>query len=318
MAPVSGNGTVIGESRAMLHTVAKLHYEADLSQVQIAKQLGLSTATISRLLQRARAEGIVRLEVREMFSADELGEQVAQRLGLRQVVAVDAPAPGVAAAMAPPLMRMLMAAGLTGGSVLMVGWGRTVSAVIDAGLPSLPGVAVVPSTGGMQQHAQHFQSNEFSRRAAEVTGGVPHFIHAPYLPAPEALDLFLSDASVQASVALWERIDAAVVGIGQPYGLERPGSGGPADRDPALAPAAGDVVRHYFDEAGCIIDWNGEGRMIAVSCAQLRAAPLVVGLAAGETKVASIIGAARARLITALITDTRTAEAVLDRLATRD
>ena len=26
----------------MLHTVAKLHYESDMSQVQIAKQLGLS------------------------------------------------------------------------------------------------------------------------------------------------------------------------------------------------------------------------------------------------------------------------------------
>jgi DNA-binding transcriptional regulator LsrR (DeoR family) len=315
VAPVPGSGTVIGESRAMLHTVAKLHYEADLSQVQIARQLGLSTATISRLLQRARAEGIVRIEVREIFSADELGEQVARRLGLGQVVAVDAPGPGVAAAMAPPLARMLLAAGLGPRSVLMVGWGRTVSAVIDAGLPPLPGVAVVPSTGGMQQHAQHFQSNEFSRRAAEVTGGVPHFIHAPYLPAPEALDLFLSDASVQASVALWDRIDAAVVGIGQPYGLDRPGSGGPADRDPALAPAAGDVVRHYFDEAGRIIDWNGEGRMIAVSCAQLRAAPLVVGIAAGDTKVSSIIGAARAGLVKALVTDTRTAEAILDRLA---
>ncbi len=299
----------------MLHTVAKMHYQADLSQVQIARKLGLSTATISRLLQRARAEGIVRIEVRELFGADELGLRLAAQLGLRQVVVVDAPGPGVASAMAPPLSRMLAGLGLGRGSVLMVGWGRTVSAVIEAGLPPLPGVAVVPSTGGMQQHARHFQSNEFSRRAAEVTGGVPHFIHAPYLPAPEALDLFLSDPSVQASVALWDRIDAAVVGIGQPYGLERPGSGGPADRDPALAPAVGDVVRHYFDEDGRVIDWRGEGRMIAVSCAQLRATPLVVGLAVGDAKVPSIIGAARAGLVKALMTDTRTAEAVLDRLA---
>ncbi|TIP99597.1 MAG: sugar-binding transcriptional regulator, partial [Mesorhizobium sp.] len=32
----------------MLHTVAKLHYEADMSQVDIARRLGVSTATISR------------------------------------------------------------------------------------------------------------------------------------------------------------------------------------------------------------------------------------------------------------------------------
>ncbi|HBH63017.1 MAG TPA: transcriptional regulator, partial [Erwinia persicina] len=30
--------------------VAKLHYQSDMSQVDIAKKLGVSTATISRLL----------------------------------------------------------------------------------------------------------------------------------------------------------------------------------------------------------------------------------------------------------------------------
>lgn len=299
----------------MLHTVAKMHYIGEQSQVQIAKQLGLSTATISRLLQRARAEGIVRIEVRDVFAPDQLGAELARKLGLAQVEVVDAPASGALPALAAPLSRMLAAADLRAGNVLMIGWGRTVSAVIESGLPPMPGVQVVPSTGGMQQHAQHFQSNEFSRRAAEATGGVPNFIHAPYLPDPEVLDLFLADSSVQASVALWDRIDAAVVGIGQPYGLERPVSGGSAPVEPGLAEAAGDVVRHYFTSEGEVLDWRGEGRMISVSVAQLRAAKLVVGLAVGEAKVGSIIGAARARLITALVTDTRTAESLLDALA---
>jgi DNA-binding transcriptional regulator LsrR (DeoR family) len=297
--------------------VAKLHYEGEMSQVQIAKQLGFSTATISRLLQRARAEGIVRIEVRDIFAPDELGAQLAQKLGLAQVVVVDAPQSGVLPALALPLSRMLLAADLRKDSVLMIGWGRTISAVIEAGLPQLPGVKVVPSTGGMQQHAQHFQSNELSRRAAEATGGIPHFIHAPYLPAAEALDFFLADSSVQESVALWDRIDAAVVGIGLPYGLDRPTKGAPAHPDPDLADAAGDVVRHYFDLDGKVINWAGEGRMIAVTCQQLRATKLVIGIAVGETKTPSIIGAATAKLVTALITDTRTAETVLDTLAKR-
>lgn len=302
----------------MLHAVAKMHYIGELSQVQIAKQLGLSTATISRLLQRARAEGIVRIEVRDVFAPDQLGAELARKLGLAQVEVVDAPVSGALPALAAPLSRMLAAAELRAGNVLMIGWGRTVSAVIETGLPPMPGVQVVPSTGGMQQHAQHFQSNEFSRRAAEATGGVPNFIHAPYLPDPEVLDLFLADSSVQASVGLWDRIDAAVVGIGQPYGLERPASGASARVEPGLAEAAGDVVRHYFTADGQVLDWRGEGRMIAVSARQLRAAKLVVGLAVGEAKVRSIIGAARAKLITALVTDTRTAESLLDSLPAVD
>lgn len=302
----------------MLHAVAKMHYIGELSQVQIAKQLGLSTATISRLLQRARAEGIVRIEVRDVFAPDQLGAELARKLGLALVEVVDAPVSGALPALAAPLSRMLAAADLRAGNVLMIGWGRTVSAVIETGLPPMPGVQVVPSTGGMQQHAQHFQSNEFSRRAAEATGGVPNFIHAPYLPDPEVLDLFLADSSVQASVGLWDRIDAAVVGIGQPYGLERPASGASARVEPGLAEAAGDVVRHYFTADGQVLDWRGEGRMIAVSARQLRAAKLVVGLAVGEAKVRSIIGAARAKLITALVTDTRTAESLLDSLPAVD
>lgn len=301
----------------MLHTVAKLHYESDMSQVQIAKQLGLSTATISRLLQRARAEGIVRIEVRDIFAPDELGARLAGELGLKQVIVVDAPTTGALSALAPPLSKLLSAQGLGPGSVLMVGWGRTVSAIIENGFPSLPGVLVVPSTGGMSQHAQHFQSNEFARRAAEATGGVPHFIHAPYLPAPEVLDFFLADSSVQASVELWKRINVAVVGIGLPYNLERNAPGASDHSDADLADAAGDVVRHYFDGDGNVIDWAGEGQMIAVSCEQLRCIPVVIGIALGEQKAPSIIGASRAKLVNTLITDTRTAEVVLDVLAQR-
>ncbi|MFM2365395.1 MAG: hypothetical protein RIR95_2 [Pseudomonadota bacterium] len=315
MSGASIDGTVIGENRALLHTVAKLHYEAEMSQVQIAKQLGLSAATISRLLHRARVEGIVRIEVRDILAPDQLGAKLSKALGLEQVVVVDAPQNGVLQALAVPLSHMLLGAGLRKGSVLMIGWGRTVSAVIETGLPPLPGVEIVPSTGGMQQHAQHFQSNEFSRRAAEVTGGIPHFIHAPYLPAPEALDFFLADPSVQKSVALWDRLDAAVVGIGLPYGLDNSDTAEDGLPDLDLVDAAGDVVRHYFDVNGQLINWRGEGHMIAVSHKQLLATKLVIGLAVGERKVPSIIGAARAKLVTSLITDTRTAEALLDALS---
>jgi DNA-binding transcriptional regulator LsrR (DeoR family) len=291
-----------------------MHYVADLSQVQIAKQLGLSTATISRLLQRARAEGVVRIEVRDMHEPDELRAELTRRLGLVHVEVVQTPSGNPTPLLAVPLSRMLSASDLRPGGVLTIGWGRTVSAVIEAGLPPLPGVLVVPSTGGMQQHARHFQSNELSRRAAELTGGVPHFVHAPWLPDPETLPLFLAESSVQESVALWDRIDVAVVGIGQPWRHERPPGEEAAAADPVLIAAAGDVVRHYFDAAGQVLDWRGEGRMIAVSAAQLRAARQVIGLAVGESKVPSILGAARAGLVKSLITDSRTAESLVEAL----
>ncbi len=296
----------------MLHTVAKLHYESEMSQVAIARQLGLSTATISRMLQRARAEGIVRIEVRGAVPPDELGQRLAALLGLRKAAVVEAPAAGALPALAEPLAAMLLAEGLQAGSVLAIGWGRAMRTVLDVGLPPIPGVLVVPATGGLQQQAPHFQVNEFVRTAAAALQGVPNFIHAPYLPAAAARQAFLSDPAIRNSVALWDRIDAAIVGVGLPHLMNDPAASVATPDEQHLLHAAGDVIRHYFDAAGALIDWSGESRMIAASAAQLRAARLCIGVAADPAKAQAIIGAARARLINALVTDMRTAEAVLD------
>ena len=74
----------------MLHTVAKLHYEADLSQVEIARRLNISTATVSRLLRRARQDGIVRIEVRAFETPVDLDEKLRDRLALRRAAAFPA------------------------------------------------------------------------------------------------------------------------------------------------------------------------------------------------------------------------------------
>ena len=299
----------------MLHTVAKLHYEADLSQVEIARRLNVSAATISRLLRRAREEGIVRIEIPDIATPEELNQKLVEALGLKQAAVVDAPETGVMAALASPVGALLRDAGLKQDSVLAIGWGRAVREVIQAGLPSLPGVITVPATGGMQQSAPHFQINEFVRLAAEQMSGTPHFIHAPYLPSPESREAFLSDPIIQENVALWGRLDAALVGIGLTHAIDPAlGVSSATPNELALAHAAGDVVRHYFDVLGNPVPWDGEDRLIAVSPEQLRATPLVIGVAVSANKVPAILGAIRAGLVNALVTDVRTAQAVLDSL----
>lgn len=301
----------------MLHTVAKLHYEADMSQVDIARRLGVSTATISRLLQRARAEGIVRIEVLDLATPEGITTQLVEALGLRDAAVIETPSAGALAALAAPLGALLKQAGLTAGKVVAIGWGRAIRQVIQAGLPRIPGVLTVAATGGMQQQAAHFQINEFVRLAAEELGGTPHFIHAPYLPSSELREVFLGDAAIRDSVALWDRTDVAIVGIGLPHAINPPEASAATLSEQALFHTAGDVIRHYFDAEGTLIPWEGEGRMIAMSPAQLRAVPLVIGVAASPEKAKAIIGAARARLINALVTDTKTAQAILEALLLR-
>lgn len=298
----------------MMHMVAKLHYESDMSQVDIARKLGVSTATISRLLNKARAAGIIRIEVIELTTPENMTAELIQRLGLKTAAVVETPPSNILGSLATPLSSLLQQAGLSSGSVIGIGWGRAIREVTVAGLPRIPGILTVALNGGMQQAAPHFQINEFVRLAAHHMEGTPYFLHAPYISSTELRDAFLNDSSVQDIISLWDRLDVAIVGVGLTH-APKPSESTMATLDEqALNRAAGDVLRHYVTESGEVLHWEGEERMIAASPEQLRRTPLTIGVAATPEKAAGIIGAVRSGMINALVTDVNTAQTVLDRL----
>jgi DNA-binding transcriptional regulator LsrR (DeoR family) len=298
--------------------VAKLHYQSDMSQVDIAKKLGLSTATVSRLLHKARAAGIVRIEVIDLSPSEDLTAALIDGLKLRTAAVVDTPSSNVLSALAAPVGSILQQAGLHSGSTLGIGWGRAVREVTLAGLPRLPGIVTIALNGGMQQAAPHFQINEFVRRAAEQMGGIPHFLHAPYISSSELRDAFLADPTVQQVTSLWDKLDAAIVGVGLRHSANPSEATGALPGEKALSHAAGDVLRHYVTEDGDILHWDGEERMIAATPQQLRQIPLTIAVAATPAKAPGIIGAVRSGMINALVTDANTAQAILDRLSSAE
>ena len=227
---------------------------------------------------------------------------------------IDTPSTGVLDALAAPLGGLLEEEGLSKGSVIGIGWGRAVRAVIQAGLPRIPDVHAVALNGGLQQSARHFQINEFVRQAAEQLGGTAHFLHAPYLSSVELKDAFLSDPLVSETTRLWDKLDCAIVGIGLPHAINPPEASAATLNEQAIGGAVGDVIRHYFDVSGNLLPWAGEERMIAASVDQLRSVRLCVGVAATVEKAPGIVGAARSGIINALVTDTSTALAILEML----
>lgn len=294
--------------------IAKLHYEAEMAQVEIAKKLNVSTATVSRMLQKARSLGIVRIQVMDLAVPEEITERLTRALGLRAAAVIDTPSTGVLAALAAPLRGLLGRQGLGPGSVIGIGWGRAVREVIQAGLPHLAQVDVVALNGGQQDAAAHFQINEFVRQAADQMGGQAHFLHAPYFSSAPLRQAFLGDPGIQKTVGLWDRLDCTIVGIGLPHRPSDARRGDIVLNDAEMAGATGDVIRHYVNTAGQLLPWEGESGMIAASPDQLRRAALAIGVAATVEKAPGIIGAVRSGMINALVTDTATAMAILKHL----
>ena len=67
----------------------ELYYRQGQAQKDIAKALGVSAATVSRLLKRAVDEGLVRVEL-DLPRTQELETALVQRFGLREAVVVAA------------------------------------------------------------------------------------------------------------------------------------------------------------------------------------------------------------------------------------
>jgi DNA-binding Lrp family transcriptional regulator len=157
--------------RSLLYAAAKMYYDEDATQAEVAAKLGTSRATISRILSEARRQGIVRIEVipPDHRGADDLAERVAAALGLNTVhISAPLPVSGnkpmedvLGSVLAPAVGRALSAVGLAQGDVLLVSSGRTIYEVARFDLPRLPGVVVAPTVGGPDDPA----------RAAPVAAG---------------------------------------------------------------------------------------------------------------------------------------------------
>ena len=294
-------------NRNLMHSAAKLHYVDGLPQIEVARIMQVSTATVSRLIARAREEGIVRIHVVDPDETNEIGERIRALLGLGAVRVLES---SKLAALSSQVGALLSEAALPSGAVIVLGWGRTVQAVIRGGLPTVAGATIVPATGGMHETATHFQINEFVRAAAEQMQGNPVFLHAPLIASPELRSVLANDPDTSRVMDLWSRADAAILGIGS-------FEAGTASQKVSIPDAearqtAGDVVRNYFEASGREIRWPGQENLIAIGRSQLRRIPLSIGVAAGTDKAAAIVGAARSGMINALVTDLRTAQTILE------
>jgi DNA-binding transcriptional regulator LsrR (DeoR family) len=305
------------DQQDLLVTAAVLYYNQNRSQDQIARELGVSRPTVSRLLARAREAGIVRIEIVPPAVDPKLGPALRDRLGLRAVhIAIgtaDAADPGPILSGATD--RALTDVGLKSGDVILVSWGRAVHSLARCLFQPHPGVLVVPALGGSEEDHPWFQLNEIARQFAVAIRGVPRYLHAPAYTSPSLKRSLLRESSIRATLDLWQSAAVALVGVGNwPKGGPRIAAFATPTDDPVFDTAVGDVAGRFFREDGSLVRRRDESRLLGITADQLRGTPHVIAVAVGADKAKAIVGASCAELITTLITDAPTARAIAERL----
>jgi DNA-binding transcriptional regulator LsrR (DeoR family) len=197
--------------------------------------------------------------------------------------------------------------------VLAVSWGQTIWELARAPrFPALRRVRVVPAIGALNETDARYQSNEIARRVADASGAQAELLPVPALPSPRLRRSLLADPEIAARLALWDGLAAALVGVGLPPAEVLTAPAHVNTYRDRLTDAVGDVASRHFDIDGNPVALPDEDRLLGVTRAQLQAARTVIAVAAGPAKAQSIVGAARARLIGVLVTDTITAATVLE------
>ena len=323
--PTRGGGEFVrgtGHADRLRIRVAWMYYVEQMTQSQIAEILNIGRVTVVRLLADARARNEVKISIEAKFSdAIELERGLERQFGLdRAVIApvstpdVD-PVPAISAATGDFISDLVKPNMQIG-----VGWGRT----LNGSLPfirgqTLPNFRVISLLGGIMA-ARRFNPAEFAWRFAEIFQGEGFLIPAPAIvDSPETRRSLIEKCGLSDVFEMTRALDAVLLSIGGETEKSTPWVVGYLNAEQrkslAKAGAVGDLLFHFFDKAGNIVDHELNHRVMSAAIEPLRKVPIRVLASGGRDKVNALIGAMKLVQPTVLITDEITAAKVLAKVA---
>ena len=291
---------------------SRLYYELGETQSRVAELLGVTRPQVSRILKRARAEGIVEIRIVDQAAqSSAAADELRGRFGLQGVhLAASIRGPeDVGRRLVGRVGADVLRGAVRDGAVVGVGDGSSISALADAMDDPLreSGATVVPLCGGYWFSGP---AREPFRRVADALGGVPQGLLAPGLvDDPATKRSLIAHAGVRRILELWDRVDVALFGIGGPAWTSA-AFGRATVKRLEKAGAVGELLMAPFDASGQFVRGDLEDRTIAFDVDRLDRVPVRIGVAGGVAKILLILGALRAGAVTTLVTDIATAEAV--------
>ncbi len=315
----------VRDGEDLLGRVARLFFERQVTKVEIASRLGISRFRVARLLDRALAEGIVRIEFRDTPAQDRaLGRRVAEQFGIGRCVVAAVDDDTAVARLGAEVVDGL----LDPGDAIGIAWGSTIARVVRA-IPTRDDstIDVVQLAGSSTSLDANEDPGDLTRVLAERLGARHHRIHAPaFVESADLRGALIRQPEVAAAVERFDRLDVALLGIGAFAATGADGAGDRAASSSLLRSGAltaaeadglarlgavGDLIVHPFTTDGRFVAADLADRAIAISIDQLRSVPTVVAVASGAAKVEAIRGALTTGVVGVLVTDAATAAGLL-------
>lgn len=315
--PTSSNGD--DRKRDLAARAAWLYYIGGRTQDEIAGQLNISRQAAQRLVALAVAEKLIKFRLDHRLSR---GLELAAALRLRfaldlcEVAPADPNAPGPVAGIATTAAAVIESyLGRRDPVILAFSTGRTLLATaLEVSVPANPEHRIVSVVGAMSRDGRASPYEVVMRLGART--GAQCFP----MPTPVVADSVEERQLLQTQRSFATLSDLAHRAAASFFGLSQVGWGAPLHRDGFItddevrtmldAGAVGEIAGWSFDVQGRLLEHGTNERVAGIPLAR-PARPCSVAVAGGPEKVNAIRAALRGRLISGLITDEATAEALL-------
>ncbi|KAE9531171.1 transcriptional regulator LsrR [Ursidibacter arcticus] len=311
------NGVVINEEE-LLARIAWFYYHDNLTQSEIGEKLMLPRLKVSRLLEKGRQMGLIKVQINSRYKGClELEEVLKQRFQLQHIrVLPELDNYEINARLGVGASQMLMTL-LKPKQVLSFGFGDTIMHTVRFSNDFIKQnkIKLITLTGGVGPYMQSIGQLDGSCSIS--------IIPAPLrASSPEAAQLFQKESYVRDIMLAASMADVAIVGIGSTNQKQHSTllKAGYLINEEQLdsfkqAGAVGDILGYFFKEDGSLQeDMSIHQELISVSLDNLKRIPSVIGVAGGENKVDAILAALKGKYINSLVTEEKTARCILSKL----
>ncbi|WP_088348476.1 MULTISPECIES: sugar-binding transcriptional regulator [Rhodomicrobium] len=310
--------TAEDRSEAQLQTRAVwYYYVGGLTQQEIADRLGLTRLRVNKIVGQARAEGLVRIEIKmPLASCVALEEKLKARFALDDVSVVPSvPDPDTQQQVIGEAAGLMLEPLLQDGIGLGVGWGRTLrEAARRMRAQRRPASWVTSLMGGLTR-GSGTNTFEVATEFARLIGAECYYVAAPiYCPSVESRSTLLTHYGLADVMRRAREANVAILSCGDLSSRSLLASTHiVAESLPDLraAGAIGDILGTFLDEYGRPVDHPLNQRVMALSPQELKIYPVSILASGGMGKLVIIRAILNARYIRRLVTDEAVAEALL-------
>lgn len=300
--------------------VARLYYQSGYSQEKIASQLNISRPTVSRLLQYAKDQGYVTIQINDpLEDIDELSNQLREKYALDQVRVAYSPLnrddeikKHIGRKAATFLYEIVK-----DGDIIGVTWGTTMySVACQLKRKRVQGVEIVQLKGGVSHSQINNYAYEIVRLFAEAFCTVARYLPLPVIfDRPELKQMVEEDSHMRQIIDMGKQANIAVFTVGTVKDdalLFRLGYLNEDEKKELQQNAVGDICSRFFDRDGKICNEKINSRTVGIDLQELKKKERSILVAGGERKIYAIQTALRAGYANTLITDQFTARSLLE------